>query len=81
MMNEDLCMLNTRKALLALLPFLTAGLPGCAEVAPWERGNLAKPHMALEPYPMQSTLRAHNYSSREAAAGGNAAEGGGCGCY
>ena len=49
-------MLNTRKALLALLPFLTAGLQGCAEVAPWERGNLAKPHMALEPYPMQSSV-------------------------
>ncbi|WP_374086158.1 DUF4266 domain-containing protein [Methylomicrobium lacus] len=74
-------MLNTRKALLAFLPFLTVGLSGCVEVAPWERGNLAKPHMALEPYPMQSALRAHNYGSREAAAGGNAAEGGGCGCY
>jgi hypothetical protein len=53
----------------------------CAPVQPWERGNLAKPQMALDPYPLQSSLRAHNYGSREAAAGGNAAQGGGCGCY
>lgn len=56
-------------------------LSGCAEVKPWERGNLAKPQMALEPNPMQSIIRAHNYSSREAAASSNAAQGGGCGCY
>lgn len=60
---------------------LLNGLISCAPVAPWERGNLAKPQMALEPYPMQNAQRAHNYGSREAAAGGNAAEGGGCGCY
>jgi Domain of unknown function (DUF4266) len=57
-------------------------LIGCAPVQPWERGNLAKPQMALDPYPLQSALRSHNYGSREAAAGGNAAQGGGgCGCY
>ncbi|NOS75057.1 MAG: DUF4266 domain-containing protein [Methyloglobulus sp.] len=56
-------------------------LVACAPVQPWERGNLAKPQMALDPYPLQSALRAHNYGSREAAAGGNAAQGGGCGCY
>lgn len=54
---------------------------GCAPVAPWERGNLAKPQMALEPYPTQNSLRAHIYGSREAASGVSAAEGGGCGCY
>jgi hypothetical protein len=56
-------------------------LAGCAEVAPWERGNLAKPQMALDPHPMQSSLLTHVRNSREAAAGGNAGEGGGCGCY
>ncbi len=56
-------------------------LSACTPVQPWERGNLAKPQMALDPYPLQSALRAHNYGSREAAAGGNAAQGGGCGCY
>jgi hypothetical protein len=61
--------------------FLITALAGCAQVAPWERGNLAKPHMALEPYPMQNSLRAHTYGSREASAGGGSSEGGGCGCY
>jgi hypothetical protein len=62
---------------------LSAGIviSGCTSVAPWERGNLAKSEMALDPYPLQSILRAHNYGSREAAAGGNASQGGGCGCY
>ncbi len=61
--------------------FLAIITTACAPVQPWERGNLAKPQMALDPYPLQSALRAHNYGSREAAAGGNAAQGGGCGCY
>jgi hypothetical protein len=56
-------------------------LSSCAAIQPWERGNLAKPQMALDPYPLQSALRAHSYGSREAEASGNAAHGGGCGCY
>jgi hypothetical protein len=56
-------------------------LSGCTAVQPWERGNLAKPQMALDPYPLQSSLRSHNYGSREAASGSNASQGGGCGCY
>lgn len=65
----------------ALLLTIVLWLTACMPVQPWERGNLAKPQMALDPYPLQSALRAHNYGSREAAAGGNAAQGGGCGCY
>jgi len=52
----------------------------CAPVQPWERGVLAKPHMALDPNPVNSAMRAHTYVSREAASGGDSAEGGGCGC-
>jgi hypothetical protein len=70
-----------RRAQAALLLALAAAAPGCAQVAPWERGNLAKPHMALTPSPMQSTLRGHQYGSREASSGGGGAGGGGCGCY
>jgi hypothetical protein len=55
--------------------------PGCAAVAPWERGRLAKPHMALEPDPPLRELREHTYRSREAAAIGATGKGGGCGCY
>ena len=58
------------------------GLTGCAEVRPWERGNLAKPHMSSQPFPVQAAFREHIYGSREAASGGTASSGGGgCGCY
>lgn len=56
-------------------------LSGCADVQPWERGNLAKAQMALDPNPLQTELRGHSYGAREAAGGGNAGTGGGCGCY
>lgn len=57
-------------------------LSGCSSVAPWERGVLAKPQMALDPHPLQSGVRLHNYGSREGGAGTNAeGGGGGCGCY
>ena len=68
-----------RTKFFALLSLLM--LTGCADVKPWERGNLAKPQMALEPNPMQGAIKLHTYSSREAAASGIAAQGGGCGCY
>jgi Domain of unknown function (DUF4266) len=64
-----------------LLLTISMLLIACTSVQPWERGHLAKPQMALDPNPSQTALRAHNYGSREAAAGGNAAQGGGCGCY
>lgn len=56
-------------------------LSGCAQVAPWQRGHLAKPQMALDAQAMQRTTRAHRYESREAASGGGMGSGGGCGCY
>ncbi|NOT83265.1 MAG: DUF4266 domain-containing protein [Methylococcaceae bacterium] len=67
--------------LFALLILFMQGITGCAAVAPWERGTLAKPHMAMDPHPLQTVMRAHNYSSREAAVGGHSSGGGGCGCY
>ncbi|MCX7088716.1 MAG: DUF4266 domain-containing protein [Methylococcales bacterium] len=69
------------RARLALLIIFTASIYGCASVAPWERGTLAKQQMALDATPMQSVMRVHHYSSREAAAGGHSSGGGGCGCY
>jgi len=65
-------------------PWLVLGLlllQGCSAVQPWERGILAKPQMALDPHPLQSELRGHNYGSREAAGSGISGSGGGCGCY
>ena len=52
----------------------------CTAVAPWERGNLAKDEMALEPQPNLSNLRNHIFTAREASQGGHIGAGGGCGC-
>ncbi|MDP1558994.1 MAG: DUF4266 domain-containing protein [Nitrosomonas sp.] len=71
-----------RSILTILILAVSVGLSGCISLAPWERGNLAKPQMALDPHPMQSVIRAHNYGSRESGASVNAAGGGGgCGCF
>jgi len=66
-----------RAAVIAAFLFVS----GCASVAPWERGNLAKPQMSFDRNVAQSELRSHAYSAREAAVSGNAGAGGGCGCY
>lgn len=63
-----------------VLPFLLV-TAGCSTVQPWERGMLAKPHMASEPFPLQRDMLEHIYGGREAATGGGAVKGGGCGCY
>ena len=55
-------------------------LSACANVQPWQRGNLAKPGMQFEPDPMLSAYRQHVEVSKEAAAGGATLGGGGCGC-
>ncbi|PTN13227.1 DUF4266 domain-containing protein [Nitrosomonas aestuarii] len=74
----------TLKQFLVILSILVLGtvISGCAHVAAWERGHLAKPQMAIDPYPLQNHIQLHNYSSREAAASTHSADGGGgCGCY
>ncbi len=61
-----------------LLLALTAS--GCATVQPWERGDLARPEMAFEPDPLLTGYRRHVEFIKEAASGGPALSGGGCGC-
>jgi hypothetical protein len=70
-----------QQALPALLFTVSVCVSGCTPVAPWQRGKLAKPQMALDPYPIQNTFQAHIHGSREAATGSSSAGGGGCGCY
>ena len=65
---------------LLLLLIGVVGSQGCSSVAAWERGNLAKKEMALDPNPNLSHLRDHIFTSREASQGGRANSGGGCGC-
>jgi len=58
---------------------LVLALCGCASVEPWQRGHLARPDMGMDP---SSAYRAldKTYAAKEAASGGAAVGGGGCGC-
>lgn len=47
---------------------------------PWEKGELARPAMQLDPDPLESRTQQHIYTSKEAAGGGTGVGGGGCGC-
>lgn len=64
---SNLMRTRRRRGLGILLLGACAVLVGCGSVQPWERGNLARPQMAFERNPGQAELRAHVYSSREAA--------------
>jgi hypothetical protein len=49
-------------------------------VEPWEREHFAKSEMMWQPDSLQASFKQHVYTSKEAASGGNATAGGGCGC-
>lgn len=66
-----------RSLALAALLALSAG---CAQVAPYQRGYLARPDMALDASPGMSRAMERTYSAKEAANGGASVGGGGCGC-
>ena len=72
--------MTMNSALKLLLLAGAAALAACTPVAAWERGNLARPEMALESDPLEGALDDHIYFSKEASSGGNSAAGGGCGC-
>jgi len=59
-----------------------AGLSGCAlkPVQPWEKGELARTDMLLQGDSLETRFNEHIYASKEAASGGSAVGGGGCGC-
>ncbi len=62
-----------------LLLLLSLMISAC-NVAPWERGNLAKREMLITPNPTYSKLRSHVFESKESTFGGMGGTGGGCGC-
>ena len=68
--------------LLLVLAVIAAFLCGCSGlgVKPWQRGNLAKPEMALNCDPLTLAYDDHIYFSKEAISGGRGFAGGGCGC-
>ena len=55
-------------------------LTGCAEVKPWQRGQLAEEGAQLTPDALEAYAKEHTYFSKEASAGGAGVGGGGCGC-
>jgi hypothetical protein len=67
-----------RILLAACLPALV--LSACAEVKPWQKGELARPAMQFEGDPLAARLAQHIYFSKESASGGYGVGGGGCGC-
>lgn len=66
--------------LLLACSLLLAGCSGWAPPAPWEKGHLAKPEMAMDGDPLEQRYQQHIYSSKENSAGGWGVGGGGCGC-
>jgi len=71
--------MKTRHLLLLALMAASGLLTGCANVQPWERGNLAYPTMSAS-NPLGGMMSEHMWFSREAASGGQGVGGGGCGC-
>ena len=54
---------------------------GCAiDLKPWQRGELAKAHMSVEPDALKRIIDEQIVTSKEAASGGFSVVGGGCGC-
>jgi hypothetical protein len=64
--------------LAATLCALLAG--GCTAVAPYQRGYLARPDMAFDADPGTMKSIEKTFAAKEAASGGAAVGGGGCGC-
>ncbi len=62
---------------------VAAALGGCGTLGPvnaWEKGNLAKPGMAMDADPLDQRFLQHIYTSKENSTGGASVGGGGCGC-
>lgn len=56
-------------------------LSGCGTLPqPWEKGILARPAMSFEGDALEARYIDHVYTSKEAATGGGAVGGAGCGC-
>ena len=55
-------------------------LEGCVDVAPYQRGYLARPDMAFEESPGTAKTLEKVYVSKEAASGAATVGASGCGC-
>lgn len=64
------------------LCLLATALSGCASIGtqPWQRDQLARQAMQLNPHPTVMAFKEHIYFSKEGSSGGRTFDGGGCGC-
>ena len=69
--------MNARTRLVVLLALLACG---CAPVAPYQRGYLARDDMALDAAIGTAKALEKTFASKEGASGGAGVGGGGCGC-
>ena len=70
-----------RSITLVVGSLLLSGLAaGCANVAPTQRGVLARPEMQFDPDVAHVKVIDQIYAAREGASGGRVTGGGGCGC-
>lgn len=72
--------MNARWMLAAAVLCCAGGCTHLTPVQAWQKGNLARPEMLVEGDPLETRFDEHIYTSREAASGGRAVGGGGCGC-
>lgn len=63
-----------------LLALLAACTAACTHVAPYQRGALARPDMALDASPGATRALEKTFGAKEASSGGASVGGGGCGC-
>jgi hypothetical protein len=59
---------------------LALAIAGCTTVAPYQRGYLARPDMAIGADPGTTRALDKTFDAKEAARGGASVGGGGCGC-
>lgn len=81
-MDSDNPKACTMRCTLLVTICLSVSLAGCSvpKVQAWDKQDLAKPEMALDPDRLETRYSEHIYFSREGTSGGWSIGGGGCGC-
>lgn len=65
----------------SILLMAALGTSGCTKVEPWDKGNLTKPTMSVQPWSMPAYLNVKTAEKAlESSRGGTSLGGGGCGC-
>lgn len=70
-------------ARVAIALCVALGAIGCSAlppVAPWQKGDLARPEMGFDANALERKFAEQVHSSKEASSGGLGVGGGGCGC-